>query len=61
MEDAPQLADYGISRRGLFKTGLAVGLGAVGLSLAGTALTAGTAQRVAECDDPHLHGLWGRC
>jgi len=43
VEDVPQLADYGISRRGLFKTGLAVGLGAVGLSLAGTALTAGTA------------------
>jgi hypothetical protein len=41
--DAPQLADYGISRRGLFKTGLAVGIGAAGLSLAGTGLTAGTA------------------
>jgi hypothetical protein len=44
MDRTPQLSDYGISRRGLFKSSLAVGLGATGLAAAGTALTAGAAQ-----------------
>ena len=43
MEDASHEEDQGLSRRGLLRKGLVVGLGAAGLSVATSALTAGTA------------------
>jgi hypothetical protein len=43
MEESPLLTTPGLSRRGLFKSGLIVGLGATGLGAALTGLTAGVA------------------
>jgi hypothetical protein len=44
VEETSRLATPSLSRRGLFKSGLIVGLGVAGLSAASTALTAGVAR-----------------
>jgi hypothetical protein len=72
MEESSPLVTPGLSRRGLFKGSLIVGLGAAGLSVASTAVTAGVARASETADiyltadygaggNTHVQTQWGYC